>query len=171
MSFSFMHWLTWVKPPLGFEPRSPVWEVDDLPTKLSLPLIIVYNIVNIINFLLSSFFQRSSYVILVTLLYFEYSCLTNLICFYQILSVFFFIILLSFMYSHGKFFLVLVIFERIYVSIYVWSFVLHCCTCIHLEIFPWILKILILSCPDQVFCRYIFFLAFSCFPAVFNNTK
>ncbi len=31
-----MHWLTWVKPPLGFKPGSPAWEADDLPTELSL---------------------------------------------------------------------------------------------------------------------------------------
>ncbi len=33
-----MHWVTRVKHPLGFEPRSPAWEADDLPTELSLPL-------------------------------------------------------------------------------------------------------------------------------------
>ncbi len=32
-----MHWVIWVKPPPGFEPRSPAWEADDLPTELSLP--------------------------------------------------------------------------------------------------------------------------------------
>ncbi len=26
--------VTWVKPPQGFEPRSPAWEADDLPTHL-----------------------------------------------------------------------------------------------------------------------------------------
>ncbi len=29
--------MTWVKPPLGYEPVSPAWEADDLPTELSLP--------------------------------------------------------------------------------------------------------------------------------------
>ncbi len=32
-----MHWVTRVKHPQGFEPGSPAWEADDLPTKLSLP--------------------------------------------------------------------------------------------------------------------------------------
>ncbi len=36
-SLSFMHWVTRVKPPLRFEPGSPGWEVDDLPTELFLP--------------------------------------------------------------------------------------------------------------------------------------
>ncbi len=30
-------WVTRVKTPPGFEPRSPDWEADDLPTELSLP--------------------------------------------------------------------------------------------------------------------------------------
>ncbi len=34
---SFMHLVTWVKPPPGFDPGSPDWEADDLPTELSLP--------------------------------------------------------------------------------------------------------------------------------------
>ncbi len=29
--------VTWVKSRLGFEHGSPAWEVDDLPTELSLP--------------------------------------------------------------------------------------------------------------------------------------
>ncbi len=29
--------VTQVRPPLGFEPMSPAWEVDDLPAELSLP--------------------------------------------------------------------------------------------------------------------------------------
>ncbi len=33
-SLSFRHWVARVKPPLKFEPRSPDWEVDDLPTIL-----------------------------------------------------------------------------------------------------------------------------------------
>ncbi len=35
-SLSFMHWVTLVKSPLGFEPWSPAWEEDDLLTELSL---------------------------------------------------------------------------------------------------------------------------------------
>ncbi len=31
------HWVTRVKPPLGFEPGSPAWEADDLLTELSIP--------------------------------------------------------------------------------------------------------------------------------------
>ncbi len=27
-----MHWVTWFKPPLRFEPGSPAWEADDVPT-------------------------------------------------------------------------------------------------------------------------------------------
>ncbi len=37
LPLSFMHWVTQVKPPLGFEPGSPDWEADDLPTELPLP--------------------------------------------------------------------------------------------------------------------------------------
>ncbi len=36
-SLSFMHFVTQVKSPLGFEPGSPVWESEDLTTELSLP--------------------------------------------------------------------------------------------------------------------------------------
>ncbi len=32
-----MHWVTWVKPPPGFELRSSAWETDNEPTELSLP--------------------------------------------------------------------------------------------------------------------------------------
>ncbi len=32
-----MHWVTRVKPPLGFEPGLPAWEADNLPSELSLP--------------------------------------------------------------------------------------------------------------------------------------
>ncbi len=38
LPLSFMHRVTRVKPPLGFEPGSSEWEADDLPTELSLPL-------------------------------------------------------------------------------------------------------------------------------------
>ncbi len=36
LPLSFMHWVTRVKPPQRFEPGSPYWEADDLPTELSL---------------------------------------------------------------------------------------------------------------------------------------
>ncbi len=43
---SFMHLVNWVKPPPGFESRSPDWEADDLPTELSLlPNIMLFYIV------------------------------------------------------------------------------------------------------------------------------
>ncbi len=35
-NLQFMHWVTQEKTPLGFEPGSPAWEADDLPTELSL---------------------------------------------------------------------------------------------------------------------------------------
>ncbi len=44
-SLSFMHWVTRIKPPLGFEPGSPVWEADDLPTELSFHLTELANVV------------------------------------------------------------------------------------------------------------------------------
>ncbi len=42
-----MHWVTWVKPPLGFEPRCPAWEVDNLPTELSLLMLIMITFLEI----------------------------------------------------------------------------------------------------------------------------
>ncbi len=37
LPLSFMHWVTQVKSTPRFEPGSPDWEADDLPTELSLP--------------------------------------------------------------------------------------------------------------------------------------
>ncbi len=38
LPFSFMNWVTCVKPPPGFEPVHPDCEADDVPTELSHPL-------------------------------------------------------------------------------------------------------------------------------------